>query len=119
MAKLVPLCRLGDIGPRTRGGRSVIGQFSKTRPAVTVSSPQHFILGLSCTLSRRIEVLRGLLRSLLTAFRRSERGGIVVIVALTLPVVTVLGVGAIELQQVVSDKAATQDAADAAALWGA
>lgn len=59
-----------------------------------------------------------ILRWLLDA-RRARGGGVAVLTAMALPPALILALGAIELQQVVSDKATTQDAADHASLWGA
>jgi hypothetical protein len=42
-----------------------------------------------------------------------------VLTALALPPILLVGLGAVQLQSVYSDKAETQDIADAAALWGA
>ena len=41
------------------------------------------------------------------------------IFAMMLPIVIILGLGAVQLSQVQSDRSITQDVADSAALWGA
>jgi Flp pilus assembly protein TadG len=48
-----------------------------------------------------------------------QRGNVALIVALTLPLLLLVGLGAIELSQVLTDNRATQNTADAAALMGA
>lgn len=66
-------------------------------------------------------IRRGALRVLSQAgaFARHQGGGFAIIGAFGLPVLLVMGVGAIELQQVLTDKHRTQDVADASALEGA
>ena len=59
------------------------------------------------------------IRSLLHAAAASRRGNVVLIFALMLPVLLVTSLGAVELNQVLSDKKRTQDVADSAALEGA
>ncbi len=59
------------------------------------------------------------LKVVLGAARANRRGNVVVIFALMLPVLLVTSLGAIELNQVLSDKKRTQDVADSAALEGA
>ncbi len=63
--------------------------------------------------------LRPWLAGALRRFRAATRGGVATLTALALPPILLIGLGAVELQQVISDKAQTQDAADAAALFGA
>lgn len=53
------------------------------------------------------------------ALLRQSAGGTAVTFAALVPILAVIGAGAIELAQVNSDRSATQDAADAAALMGA
>jgi Flp pilus assembly protein TadG len=50
---------------------------------------------------------------------RDRAGGVAVIFAMMIPIIAVLGLGAVELSQVQSDRSMTQDVADATALWGA
>ena len=58
-------------------------------------------------------------RRLLARIPAERSGNVALIFALLLPAVIVTSLGAIELQQVMSDKKRTQDVADAAALMGA
>jgi Flp pilus assembly protein TadG len=51
--------------------------------------------------------------------RRSTHGGVALMAAVLIPVLIFAGMGAVELNQVLSDKQKTQDVADAAALLGA
>lgn len=67
----------------------------------------------SSELHRRIE--RRLPHDLIVA----EGGGVALIVALALPAITILTLGAVQLQAVATTRARTQDIADSAALWGA
>ncbi|HEX4198960.1 MAG TPA: TadE/TadG family type IV pilus assembly protein [Caulobacteraceae bacterium] len=62
--------------------------------------------------------IRGAARRLL-ACGGDRAGGVAVIFAMIMPVIIILGLGAVELSQVATDRSQTQDVADAAALWGA
>ncbi|HEX8470036.1 MAG TPA: pilus assembly protein TadG-related protein, partial [Brevundimonas sp.] len=55
----------------------------------------------------------------LRSFRHSEQGNIAVIFALAAPALFLIGVGAIDLGRVQSNRVKLQDIADAAALAGA
>ena len=64
--------------------------------------------------------MRGQLRSNQPAgFVLDRAGGVAVIFAMMIPILVILGLGAVELSQVQSDRSMTQDVADSAALWGA
>jgi Flp pilus assembly protein TadG len=52
-------------------------------------------------------------------FARERRGGVALVTALVLPPLLLVGLGAVELNTVLSDKRITQDVADSAALLGA
>jgi Flp pilus assembly protein TadG len=58
-------------------------------------------------------------RTLIGAILRHAGGGTAVTFAALVPILAVIGAGAIELGQLNADRSATQDAADAAALMGA
>lgn len=53
------------------------------------------------------------------AFGKDVRGSTALLVALMMPVVLIVSLGAVQIQAVVTDRQRTQDIADAAALWGA
>lgn len=55
----------------------------------------------------------------LRRFRAASGGGVALLTALATPPIVLIALGAIQLNSVVTDKTRTQDAADAAALWGA
>ncbi len=57
--------------------------------------------------------------ALIGATLRHEAGGTAVTFAVLVPILAVIGAGAIELGELNADRSATQDAADAAALMGA
>ena len=64
--------------------------------------------------------MRGQLRSNQPAgFVLDRAGGVAVIFAMMIPILVTLGLGAVQLSQVQSDRSMTQDVADSAALWGA
>jgi len=69
-------------------------------------------------MQRRQAILPRVL-ALLGALRRENAGATAVTFAALVPILAVIAAGAIELAQVNSDRSATQDAADAAALMGA
>lgn len=52
-------------------------------------------------------------------FHRGEGGGVAVILALSMPALLVVGLGAVQIQAITTDRQKTRDVADAAALWGA
>ncbi len=58
-------------------------------------------------------------RALGRRFRAAQTGGVALLTALTLPPLIFVGLGAIQLQAVFTDRSRSQDIADAAALWGA
>ena len=59
------------------------------------------------------------IRQVLAQLSTGRAGNVALIFALLLPALVVTGLGAFELQQVMSDKKRTQDVADSAALMGA
>ena len=59
------------------------------------------------------------LRILLDAFARSRRGGVAAIFGLSVPILAVIGCGAVDLASVNAERTKMQDVADAAALDGA
>jgi Flp pilus assembly protein TadG len=59
------------------------------------------------------------LRGAVSRFTSAERGGVALLVALALPPLLLVSLGAIQLQSVFNDRSRSQNVADAAALWGA